>query len=249
MGIGFFCSDGIVLCADTQITWKDHKAYECKIHPVGGIDWVGAFTYAGNPHLVKSFKTRFLELLPNHAADGGNTTTKEIREIIETALCFFDELRNDPTALTLLFGVGIPQKGMRLFRTEGQVVSDVQLFDYVGCGDSSLLRCLGPLLIDKDEALTMSRALIVGTYLVLKAKTYVQDCGGDTDAFTLSWAGRMQTRSGMTYNWEQHSLRLERDVSKVLRSIGDDSVTNEDASERMDILCKRIREERQINHR
>jgi Resolvase, N terminal domain len=34
IGVEFPCRDGIVICADTRITWPArHKFYECKIYP------------------------------------------------------------------------------------------------------------------------------------------------------------------------------------------------------------------------
>src|SRR5271167_4782076 len=60
IGVGFLCSNGIVLCADNQITWPQfHKYYECKIYPHSTPEWATVFTFAGNPSLMKSFDGKF----------------------------------------------------------------------------------------------------------------------------------------------------------------------------------------------
>src|ERR1700674_33374 len=87
IGIAFRCSDGIVVCADTQITWQRHKDYESKVNYLSGIDWTMASVYAGNPHLMKSFFAKFIELVKARPHDK-EATVKEMSDIVGTALCF-----------------------------------------------------------------------------------------------------------------------------------------------------------------
>jgi len=65
IGIRFFCSDGIVLCSDTQVTWEQfHKDYEHKIKHYGEAEkWIVAFTYSGNPAVRKMFDDKFQETI------------------------------------------------------------------------------------------------------------------------------------------------------------------------------------------
>ena len=53
-----------------------------------------ADVYAGDPQLWKSFRDKFKELIKGEVSD-----TKELRDILETAICYFSELETDPTAL------------------------------------------------------------------------------------------------------------------------------------------------------
>jgi hypothetical protein len=202
--------------------------------------------YAGNPHLMKSFFAKFRELVTARP-HGSTATVKELSEIVGTALCFFDELDTDSTALNLLIGFVVPSKEISLFRTEGKVISSVlSSFDYVGYGDSSVVRYLSRIMADKQEWLDINQALRIGTYWVLQAKRYIEDCGGDTDAFVLGWDGHMQTRSTMTYNWEQHFLGLENDMSKVLRTLGNESAKDDEFEQRLRTLCDHLREQRRL---
>ena len=243
IGVGFRCDMGIVLCADTQITWEGkHKAYESKISYLSGIDWTMASVYAGDPHLMKSFRDKLRELVQLRP-HGKESSAAELREIIETALCCFDDLDSNPMALSLIVGIIIPSKEIRLLKTEGKVISDVPVFDYVGCGDSSLLRYLAPITVDDARWPTISQALYSGTYWVLQAKQWIDGCGGDTDAFVLHWDGRMHRRSPATPNWEQHLLRLQLGIAKLLTTLGDAEISENEVENRLSVFCEHFREE------
>ena len=119
----------------------------------------------------------------------------------------------------MLCAVCIPDSEMSLLRTAGKVVNSVPSQRSRGVGDSSLLRFLVPLLGDTQaNRFTADDALRIGTYLVLKAKAYVDGCGGDTDAMILRPNGHIELHSGETYNIEQHMLGLEHQLRKVTAS-------------------------------
>jgi hypothetical protein len=249
IGVGFRCDFGIVLCSDTQITWKDkHKAYETKqFHPCG-IEWTMASVYAGDPQLWKSFCNKFMEYIEAHykANSREPNTTKELRDILETTLCYFSELDTDPMSLCLLVGFIIRNKEIKLVKTEGKLISDVPVFDYIGCGDSSLLRYLTPITADNDRWPTISQALYTGTYWVLQATRWVEDCGGDIEAFVLHWAGTMHRRNPHTSDWAQHLLTLELDISKVLKALGNTDIDDAEFESRLASFGQRLREERAL---
>ncbi|MGA2876695.1 MAG: hypothetical protein ABSE82_14320 [Nitrososphaerales archaeon] len=252
IGVGFRCDLGIVLCSDTQITWKGrHKAYETKQFYPCGHEWTMASVYAGDPQLWKSFCNKFMEYIEAHYKANARepNTTKELREILETTLCYFSELDSDPLALCLLVGFVIRNKEIRLVKTEGKLISDVDVFDHVGCGDSSLLRYLTPITAEKDRWPTISQALYAGTYWVLQAKRWVEDCGGDTEAFVLHWKGTVHNRNGATYNWEQHLLGLELNLATMLKTLGDPTIKDEDFEDRLTIFSRHLREERGLLRR
>lgn len=249
IGIGFRCDYGVVLCSDTQITWKGkHKTHESKLFYLSGTNWTMASVYAGDPQLWKSFRDKFTELIQAHWKTNSRepATAKELRDILETALCYFNELDSDPMSLCLLVGFIIPNKAIKLVKTEGKLISDVSSFDFVGCGDSSVLRYLAPIMADRDRWMSINQALQVGTHWVLQAKRYAEDCGGDTDAFVLDWDGRMGRRSEMTYNWEQHMLRLEKEAGRIFQSFWDKSIDTIQFDEILERFCTHLREERTI---
>ena len=250
VGVAFRCTTGIVLCSDTQITWKDqHKAYDTKQFYLAGIHWTMASVYAGDPQLWKSFRDKFYELIEAFSTSHSREpeTTKELRDILETALCYFNELDSDPMALCLLMGFVIENKEIKLVKSEGKLVSDVNVFDCVGCGDSSVLRYFAPFTADitQYEWPTISQALYTGTYWVLQAKRWIDGCGGDTEAFVLYWKGTMHKRDKSDIcEWEHRLSTLEMDVSSIWKMLGDGKKTDEEFENSIAALGKRLREER-----
>ena len=185
IGIGFKCSDGIVLAAHTQLTAGDsHKIYECKMQPHYTDEANVTFAFAGDRVLWKSFNDKFddaLGLVPRPL------TVHKIKNVIEGLLRHFEVLDTNPTELCLLCAIAIPDDGYALCKTEGHALHEVHQYDYVGSGDSLLLRFLGPLLTAPppvapvDQAgYIVRQAVMIAAYLVLKAITFVPGCGGET---------------------------------------------------------------------
>jgi len=238
IGIGFLCEDGIVLCADNQITWpQSHKDYECKIYRHGDADWSMISTFSGDPDLVKSFNGKFKDAMSKVAAP---YTAAKIQDVIETVLSFLDILDANPSDLWMLCAVAIPNSEMRLVRTTGKVVSEVGAYSYVGVGDSSLLRYLGQLITDVQfhRPYRADQAYMLATYLVLKAKTHIEGCGGDTDAYVLRPSGHVEIRNGDTYNTEQPMLRIESKVKVVASCFFDKRMSDENFAKALQSLVK-----------
>lgn len=236
IGVGFKCSNGIVLAADTQMTWKDsHKYYECKLYPHRQHEWTVVFTFAGDPSLMKSFNDKFgdaMKLCPAPHAVG------KIKDTIETVLQFFDVLRDQPTDLNLLCAVSVPSVGHALFKTQGHIIHEVHSYDYVGFGDSSVLRYLGPLLADLHVSVVPSvdrfqyiqrQAVVIATYLVLKAKTHVDGCGGDTDVWVVRPSGMWEPKTlGEIQRIEQMMLKIEHYVKRAAALFFDKRFSDQD---------------------
>jgi hypothetical protein len=176
IGIGFLCDDGIVICSDNQITWtQSHKDYKRKIYQHSTADWAALFTFAGNPDLMESFDGKFRETMkivpPPH-------TASKIQDAIETVLSFMDLVETDPDGLYMICGIVIPKREVRLLKTSRKIVSELQDYGYVGVGDSSILRFLGQLITQSPKGYRTRQALRLAIYLVLKAKTHIDGCGG-----------------------------------------------------------------------
>lgn len=248
IGVGFKCIDGIVLAADQQVTWKDsHKFNESKLrgHSSGG-EWNATFTYAGNPVLWQSFNDKFGEtmaMLPEPP------TVTRIRDVTETVLSFFDELRQEPENLSLLAAVVVPGEAHELFRTEGYVIHRVRDYQYVGFGDSSLLRFLGPLITAEPPVATpdqmgriVRQAVMMATYLVMKAKTHVDGCGGDTDVYVVRPDASVTLWSPSDiYKTEQMMLMLEHHMNHVAAHFFDKRFSDDQLAKTLEFLISRLK--------
>jgi hypothetical protein len=248
IGVGFKCIDGIVLAADQQVTWKDsHKFNERKLrgHSSGG-EWNATFTYAGNPVLWQSFNDKFGDAMAMLPAP---PTVKRIRDVIETVLSLFEELRQEPENLSLLAAVVVPGEEHELFRTEGYVIHRVRDYQYVGFGDSSLLRFLGPLITATPPVATpdqmgriVRQAVMMATYLVMKAKTHVDGCGGDTDIFVVRPDCSITLWSFTEiYKIEQMMLMLEHHAGHVAAHFFDRRFSDDQLARTLEFLVSRLR--------
>src|SRR5208337_2942352 len=242
IGIGFKCKDGVVLCADQQITWSGgHKYYENKIYPLQTDEYTVAFTFAGNPNLMKSFKGKFdaaMKLFPPPY------TGERIQDAIETVLGLMDALDTDPDGLHMVCSVVIPGQEIRLIKTARKVVSQVSdyvAYDYVGVGDSSLLRYLADLLTNRSNGEFMERhACMLGTFLVCRAKAFVDGCGGDTDILVLHKQGMLEPRSNQAYAIEQRLLRIESHVRQTASKFFDRRITGEEFTNQLKYLVSAL---------
>jgi hypothetical protein len=241
IGIGCLCEQGILLAADTQITFPEsHKYYECKIyyHGVAG-EWATGFTFAGSPAVMKRFDSEFKRLMESSDKPDLKRDIRNIVEIIETALEFVEY-----SEITLLCGVAVFGE-VKLFRTEGRTVSPVRKYDYIGVGDSSLLRYLCPILWDRAIEHTSKQALCLAVYSILQAKRYIEDCGGDTDVLMIYPECRTAALSSGTYNMEQQLLRLENDISTLCDAALSPLINDALFDQNLDRFCETVKSMRQ----
>jgi hypothetical protein len=113
-----------------------------------------------------------------------------------------------------------------LLKTSSISVGEVDFFDFVGVGDSQLIRYLSQLFL--FEPVTVKSATAIATYLVARAKVFVQGCGGDTNLIQLLPPGRIHDLSDMMPSSEQQVLRSEFFLKQFIRDLIDSSKTEEE---------------------
>jgi hypothetical protein len=256
VGVGFRCIDGIVICADTQITFpQSHKYFENKtsFHFYPGA-MVG-FTYAGNPMLMGSFAYRFLPELEAGLSQG-HPSVPLVHCILEDVLEDMNHLETDPDGLEMLCGIVTPamkspqeqsQEGTALLITNRQIVKEAGNVIYIGVGDSSLLRFLRGLFSSRE--FTVKQALTLGTYIVLLAKTYIEGCGGETTAIVMGTDGKLSPVSGsLIAGIEKRFLPLQERLVEVVYALYREGYTKGEADKDLEAeiqqLVKTVWEER-----
>jgi hypothetical protein len=240
IGVGFACGDGLVICADTQITWpENHKYYESKLYLHGGSEWTVVATFAGNPELMKSFDGKFrdsMKLIP------APIDVSKMQDNVETILSFFDVLKDDPMQLSMLCGIVARNQGFKLLKTQGHLVREVPRFDYVGTGDSSLIRYLSPFLT-QTRGYTTSQALRLGAYFVMQAKRYIDGCGGNTEARVLQSNGNAP-RIDLLDTMEQKFLLLEHQLGRLAAYFFDNREPASEVDQAADRFVKMLKDYR-----
>jgi len=242
IALGFTCQDGIVLGADTQLTATgSHKGYACKLFSHGSHlvppSWLAATTYAGYPAFFDSFNDRFREEMHRWEKDVP-ITAGVVRDLIESVV---KHLGAASKSTEILCAVVFTDGDHRLYKTKGMLVSEVRDSSYIGIGDSSLIRCILPLLTRHGVHGTQQAALIA-TCLIRSAKMYIDGCGGDTDIWMLSPPGVLAPCSHVP-TVEQHIGMIEHFFGEVASGLFLD-LEEAEFEDRIDRMCQRLRNER-----
>ncbi len=190
IALGFQCHDGIVLCADRQITVPGYYKYqEEKIRTLGeGHGWVVASVYSGSPDLMNLLYDKVSRRLahPDFVSapefQVGKKRTLEVafvRKVLEESLSEIGRAYKKPVELETLCALSLLDE-LILLKTVGRLVVDANTAEYLGVGDSSLIRYLDSLLnIDSMDA---TQALQVGVGMVEKANQHIDGCSGGPDS-------------------------------------------------------------------
>jgi hypothetical protein len=214
IGIGFHCHDGIVLCADRQFTSKEgrFKYQGGKLGSSQGESLRLIFTYAGDPDQA----TVMFGKVRNHLESKIHEPSEESpRDVIRNAL---EEIYFDPQSegLETLLGIRWKHFGPHLFRTVGTTVVS-GLSEYVGYGDSSVLRYLSEVL--PLTHLTVNEATALGTYMVFVASRFIDQCGGEGDHVVLHRDGAVVEGRGIYPNQRDRFLYCETRTGERLREL------------------------------
>ena len=239
IGIGFTCQDSIVLCSERQITYGgSHKRYERKIFSGGTSSWSVAFSYAGDPGMMKSVCDEFSVAMEAKAVP---FTVEVIRkQIAETLLNL-----KAPEEFYMLCGIVIPSREMKLLRTEAGRISSVVDGSFIGIADTSILSYLYNLLAQSATGTYSARqAELIGRYVVLQAKNWIDGCGGETDVIILRSDGRIEPSPRFPAGVEAHLAIIERHISQLAEAFFDERITAQDFDTRLDGFSKAIKEKR-----
>jgi hypothetical protein len=180
IGVALHCSDGIVLCADRQLTKGDLKFYECKITGLSVGNCSLAVTYSNSRELMGFIWDRMF----NADRLAEVRAFSEIRRIFEDTIQ--EAYKSYPEAdAEILLAVSLnphePEDdwGLELLKATRHGVREIVDFECIGIGDSSLVRYLIGIIGKEQPEVQEGAAL--AAYLVKQAKQYIDGCGGDTD--------------------------------------------------------------------
>lgn len=226
IALGFRCSGGVVLCSDSQLTDSVGLKYNgpkifAITRPNAGCAM--ALCYSGYPDIMalvhEKAKQAFSELpspdeielrpIPTWNGAFRNKLEDILKEIYST--------HGTDRFVELLCAVQSNGEGISLYRATLTVVRPVSTEEYMGIGDSSVIRFLSDLLAPRK--MTIRQGLVIGCYMVAQAKTYTEGCGGPTQALVM-------TDGGKTIFLDMHGLEsrallrdLESEFSKAVLQV------------------------------
>jgi 20S proteasome alpha/beta subunit len=188
---GMMCTDGIVICADTELTLTTMKASRAKIFitaehlqdfrmaiaGAGDYDFCKAAIQYTEPTLT-SDDTPSLENLQSAIGDAVNDVY--VNHIYPNKLNSRD--------ISLLAAMWRKGEGYRLIRTSETAVLRVDRYEVLGSGGEIAEYILKRMY---SEDLTIAQAVALAIYLMAEVKQRGQGCGGETNISVLRADGEM----------------------------------------------------------
>jgi 20S proteasome alpha/beta subunit len=213
---GFRCLDGVLLCADSQITIPAVSKYaEPKIGRLVGTEHAIFVTFAGD----LDFSRMCIEILTEKLYDADRAGTDVIVCLRQEAQRIHKEyygLYEGGARLELWMLAAIHTDKTHLYKVYGPSVSKIPEFEFIGCGQY-LARAVVSNLYSPNMSLV--EASLMAAYVLSQAKLYVDGCGGrseivrvfDTNAYSRMEAGEIEVAE------KRYEDFLESNRTKLLR--------------------------------
>ncbi|HVB35014.1 MAG TPA: hypothetical protein VNJ52_11675 [Patescibacteria group bacterium] len=208
IGAGFRCKDGVVLCADTQITWSGwYKRTASKITRVSTLNDRLIFVQAG---VISSGKFMIEKLARAAQAENPKTITA-LESVLRKACHVVRQELKERYGPQLLLTVRTKDHAF-LYAIEGYKLEPIQnTCCCIGTGavvvNHLIERCYTPTM-------TIREAVFLAAYIAKDAKDFGSDVGGTTQIVTVPDGGAWD----MVQSTEV--ARLEKDYESIERTMG-----------------------------
>jgi len=175
IGVGFLCPDGIVLCSDRLHSGQGYKFQQSKIFSIQRQDYSFIFSFAGDPDSARMMFEKTRDAMRMVTVQRDESVKDVVKQTLEKVFS-----HKQANGLQTLIGVKTKEDYFLIKTIEKKVVEGST--EYIGCGDSSVLRYICDLLLESQ--LTTAEAVVIGTYIVSVAGRYVEQCGEDSNHAT-----------------------------------------------------------------
>lgn len=236
IGIGFKCSDGILLATDTQYTRGGIKSHGPKlfdlVEPVKHPDVSVLVAGAGSVPFMKLAIDKIEERLAKTA----DPSLDDVKVLVEDVLVrvFTDHIYPIPEYkqsqdFELMLGVWTKRDGYGLFTTALTAVTQVAK-EGTGycCIGSGIPLSEYALELSYQDGLNVENAKFLAIFCIKAAKDHVGSCGGATKIHTLTNDGmRDRVMRGNVAALEQYSEDLFNALKYVFKCLDFDNVYHE----------------------
>jgi 20S proteasome alpha/beta subunit len=179
--VGLKCQDGVVLCADQQITASGaFKFNECKIHTESMGHTSIVFAYSGLPSLDKEVREKMMRKL-----DETGISEDYVYQAADEVLTEMGRNYSDMPLQMLIGTTGNPAEVFNeptLLKFDGRGLHKADSYCLLGVGESALVRFFVEKLY--YSWMPIQEAVNLAVYLVSKAEQYIDGCGGPIN---VSW--------------------------------------------------------------
>lgn len=222
---GFKCSDGVVLCADTQETAEPSKRHVPKLRIEPNRNFLGgdsaeelmvAFAGAGEGPFIDKIVSRAwddaqvstnIEEIARDIEESIKKTYQEYGQIYQTGYC---------PQVTILYGIKMHGES-RLYRADGPIVNTKDSYDCGGIG-MYLANFLASRMYRNN--LTLQQATILAAYILFQTKEHVEGCGGQSHIAVLRNGGNSGMAEDLIGINKQIQL-IDKNVEQIILSAAD----------------------------
>lgn len=229
---GFPCSDGLVLCADTQETITGYaKVNTEKMTQIETPFYNIVFTGSGDSGLIDMT----VQLMDQALTQKQPNAAWKIEEVLRDSLVdsfnryvvpgFQFPAAELPATPDLLIGLQ-QSSSATLYRASGATFRRVYDSQCIGTGV-----VLGKSLIAQlfESSMTIGQGWLVALYVLHQAKTWVDGCGGNTDILLLSNRNKAITRipTSQVKDLENHFDQFNAYVRPIFLAAADQNIPHD----------------------
>lgn len=197
---GFKCTNGIVLCADQEITHadrshtKEQKIWAKQYERLGVV-----ITGSDNWSYLQTAADRIIKTLSGveTPVDAELMIVDTLRAVFEKDISLDSRNLTDPPSIEMIIGIATGGD-FRLFKTSNLAVVPGKLVEFTGAGETLARSYLESLYLESSISKqtvqrTIEEAVIIGTYILRQVKESAYGCGGPTDLVVLRPSGEVET--------------------------------------------------------
>jgi 20S proteasome alpha/beta subunit len=191
---GFLCQDGIVICADQQVTHPDgSKTMEKKVWDETYANLSVVITGADDWMYLKATAERLIGVLSacNSITEARHMITDTLRSVFENDIGKDPNITSPPGVKMI---IGLATNGeLALIKTANLAAPLGNPVEFTGAGEALARNWLDSFYHNPSEirVCKASEAVILGTYILARVKKSAYGCGGPTNIYWLDSKGEI----------------------------------------------------------
>jgi hypothetical protein len=242
---GFRCSNGIVLCSDTEYSHgQSHKTYGTKIaHFVKhGLGFSFAMAGAGGPAFMErvfdDFADGLEERIPGTLPETIAGLEGVLRKLYKQHIFPIPKWQDAEADAQFVIAVRTPDGKQDLFQSAYTVVAKAGEHECVGMGAD-----VGETVIDMAacSTLTVAEAAILSIHVLERVKAIAQFCGGASAVVIQEPSGVTRQENFKDICEIEESLReLQMEIAPLMLSWTDESLAENDFQQRLTAVTLKV---------
>jgi hypothetical protein len=230
---GFLCKDGVLLAADTEITFSGGKGktYASKIFHVSSTNLNCYLTYAGSPYFAKELVHEL-----GQALDDAPPSQSPLKTIKATYLAYLDEqFAKSPETETASVLVALREgTKVNLYLGSDRHFTQVRGYEVLGIGMEQAEALFNPL---HASWMTIYEAIYMAIYALRRVKGFVQGCGGNSEILAIkdkpSFLGLVSFTSDEIKEIEEDFDFFDQHLRPLLFAVADLEVSRSSFQQRL----------------